>query len=460
MRCFFRARACTSALLLLLVAGLGAMARAADTDLVKRGEYLALAGDCVACHSAPGGQPMAGGLSLPTPLGTIVSTNITPSRTHGIGNYSFEQFSAALRRGIRADGARLYPAMPYPSYAKVTDDDAHALYAYFTQGVAPVDSAAQPTRLPFPFNVRASMRIWNALYLDEEPYHPVTARGAEWNRGAYLVQGLTHCSTCHTPRGLLMAEDRSRDLAGGSVGPWEAPNITSDGASGIGGWSVEELAGYLQTGHARDKSQAAGPMAEAVDFSLRHLAPGDLRAIAVYLKTVPAVHDASDDRPVHAWGAPAADLAAIRGVAWPRDREQLTGPQLYDAHCATCHQARGEGSFDGGLPALFHNTALGRANSANLVMVVLEGLHRQPDVYMPAFGRELSDMQIATLASYVTRRWGNPKATVSAEQVRTLREGGPRSTGLLTLARGGIGVAVVLLALFVLLVARRQRRPS
>jgi mono/diheme cytochrome c family protein len=180
--------------------------------------------------------------------------------------------------------------------------------------------------------------------------------------------------------------------------------------------------------------------------------------MAVYLKAVPAVHDPADERPVYSWGAAASDLARLRGVAWPGDRDQLTGPQLYDAYCATCHQAHGEGSFEGALPALFHNTALGRANSANLVMVILQGLHRQPDVYMPPFGHQLSDRQIATLASYLTRRWGNPKATVSTEQVRTLRGGGLQSTGLLTLARVGIGVAIILLALLVLLLARRQRR--
>jgi mono/diheme cytochrome c family protein len=302
------------------------------------------------------------------------------------------------------------------------------------------------------------MRIWNALYLDDRAYQPVPGKDAEWNRGAYLVRGLTHCSTCHTPRGLLMSEDHARELAGGTVGPWEAPNITSDAASGIGGWGVDELVGYLQTGHASGKSQAAGPMAEAVDFSLRHLTSTDLRAIAAYLKTVPPVHDARDERPAHAWGQAGADLAALRGLAWPRDPEQLTGSQLYDAYCATCHQAGAEGSFDGGLPPLFHNTALGRTSAANLVLVILDGLHRQPDVFMPGFRGQLSDHQLATLAGYLTQRWGNPKATVSAEEVRKLRDGASGSSHLRTLARAGLAGAIVVLAAIVLWLARGTRR--
>ena len=461
MRVLGLRRACrlAASVLILGAGGLASSGWAADPDLVKRGEYLALAGDCVACHSAPGGRPMAGGLPLPTPLGRIVSTNITPSKTHGIGNYSYQQFADALRRGVRADGARLYPAMPYPSYAKITDDDTRALYAYFMQAVAPVDSAPEPTRLAFPFNMRVSLRIWNLLYLDDRPYRADGRHDAAWNRGAYLVQGLTHCSTCHTPRGLLMAEDSSRDLAGGSVGPWQAPNITSDAVSGIGGWSVDELVSYMREGHAPGKGQAAGPMAEAVDFSLRHLSPEDLRAIAGYLKTVSPVHNAGDDRPAHAWGAATADLVAIRGVPLPRDLDQMTGPQLYDAYCATCHQARAEGSFDGGLPSLFHNTALGRASSsANLVLVVLNGLHRQPDVYMPGFGKELSDRQVATLAGYLTERWGNPKAKVGVEQVQALRRGDGGS--LPPTLRVGMAAAGLLVVAALLWLVRRKSRKT
>lgn len=433
-------------------------AGSADSALVQRGQYLATAGDCVACHTAPGGKSMAGGLSLPTPLGAIVSTNITPSKTHGIGNYTLAQFTDALRKGVRADGQHLYPAMPYTSYALVTDDDASAMYAWFMQAVAPVDSAPPATELPFPFNIRLSMAAWNLLFLDSKPFVADAGKSAEWNRGAYLARGLAHCSTCHSPRNLAMAEDLSRALGGGDVGPWHAPNITSDANSGVGGWSEQELVNYMRQGHAANKAQASGPMAEAIDHSLRHLNEADLRAMAVYLKTVPAQRDAADTQPVYSWGKASDDLNSIRGVALPRDLNDMTGAQLYDAHCATCHQARGQGSFDGGLPPLFHNAALGRANTNNLVMVMLEGVHRQldpPEVRMPGFARVLSDRQIATLGSYLIERYGNPQARVSAEQVKTLRSGG--SSNLVWMARLGMLAVLVLLAAAFFAFRRRKR---
>ncbi|RJG04163.1 cytochrome c [Noviherbaspirillum sedimenti] len=433
----------------------------ADAGLIKRGEYLARAGDCVACHTVPGGKPMAGGLPLPTPIGDIISTNITPSKTHGIGNYTLEQFTNAVRKGIGPDGRHFYPAMPYTAYAIVTDEDAQALYAYFMQGVTPVDAApARKTELPFPFNIRQSMAMWNLLFLDSKPFLADPGKSEEWNRGAYLARGLAHCGTCHTPRNMFMAEDLSRELGGGDIGPWHAPNITADVNSGIGGWSEQELMDYMRLGRIAGKGQASGPMAEAIDHSLQHLTLEDLRAMAVYLKGVPALRDPGDTRPAHAWGAAADDLNSIRGTAWPKDPNRLTGAQLYDAHCATCHQARGQGSFDGGLPPLFHNTALGRSNSNNLVMVMLEGIQRHgasTEILMPGFKNTLSDQQIATLASYLTQRYGNPKAQVSAEQVKNLRGGGAPSH-LLLLARVGIAVGVVMLiGLFAMLVRRRKR---
>nr|WP_311529495.1 cytochrome c [uncultured Ralstonia sp.] len=435
-------------------------ASAADADQVKRGEYLARAGDCVACHTAPGGKPFAGGLSLPTPIGPIVSTNITPSKTHGIGSYTLAQFTDALRRGIRADGQHLYPAMPYTSYALVTDEDAAALYAYLINGVQAVDAAPPATDLPFPFNIRLSMAGWNALFLEDSRYQTDASKSTEWNRGAYLSRGLAHCSTCHSPRNAMMAEVKSKELAGGNVGTWDAPNITSDPISGVGAWSEQEIATYLRSGHAQGKAQAAGPMAEAIDNSLRHLSDADLHAVAVYLKSVPPVRDAADTRAAFEWGSKADELGSIRGVALPTDLNQMSGPQLYDAHCATCHQAHGEGSFDGGLPPLFHNSALGRADADNLVMVILEGVHRQldpPELRMPGFATMLSDQQIATLASYLTQHYGNPKASVTADQVKTIRAGGEGSN-LLTLARVGIGVGVIIVIGVLMVLSRRFRR--
>lgn len=451
-----------AALLLTLLVLHGGAAAAADPDptLVAQGKYLALAGDCIACHTAPGGAPMAGGLPLASPLGPIISTNITPSRTAGIGNYTLAQFSAALRRGVRADGAHLYPAMPYPAYALVGDADTRALYAYFMLGVAPVDAApAQRTALSFPFSVRQSLALWNSLYLDTRPFAADPAKGDEVNRGAYLVRGLGHCGACHTPRNGLMAEQSGAALAGAALGAWYAPNISADRNSGIGGWSVDELVNYMKSGHAAGKAHAAGPMVEAIDNSLAHLEPADLRAMAVYLKQTPAVHDAADTRPSYAWGAASNQLDSIRGVAWPAERNSLSGAQLYDAHCATCHHASGEGSLRGDLPPLFHASSVGRRNTNNLVMVMLEGIARGPggrEVVMPAFGKVLSDEQAATLGTYVVQRYGNPAAAVTAAQVAELRAGGPRSS-LAGVVFGVIVALIVVLVLLALLIARRRR---
>lgn len=434
---------------------------AADDAQVQRGKYLSTAGDCVACHSVPGGKPFAGGLALPTPIGDIIATNITPSKTAGIGNYSLEQFSDALRKGIRSDGKHLYPAMPYTSYAKVSDEDIRAMYAYFMSAVEPVDTPAKPTTLPFPFNIRFSMAAWNRLFLDDKAFVPNTSRDAEWNRGAYLVQGLTHCSTCHSPRNLMMAEVASKELAGGAVGTWFAPNITSDLNSGIGGWDNAELVAYLKTGEALGKAQAAGPMAEAVDHSLQHLDDNDLKAIAVYLKTVPGQQSAADSKPVYALGQQTDELASIRGVALPADGDKMSGAQLYDAYCSTCHQAQGQGSFEGGLPSLLHNTAVGRSNTNNLVMVILDGVKRGvdgQDVRMQGFATTLSNLQVATLATYLTGHYGNADVKVSAAQVKELRAGGPVSH-LAALAQGAIAMGVIVFILLVIWLVRRKRQP-
>lgn len=433
-----------------------------SATLIQQGKYLATAGDCIACHTAPGGKPFAGGLALPTPIGDIISTNITPSKTHGIGSYTLEQFANALRKGIKANGDHEYPAMPYTSYAKVSDADIQAMYEYFMKEVQPVDTAPPPTDLPFPFNIRTSMAAWNLLFLDAKPYEPIPDKGELWNRGAYLTQGLTHCTTCHTPRNTLMAEDFSLNLAGGDVGPWHAPNITSDSNSGIGAWSDQEIMDYLRTGNADGKGQAAGPMAEAIDHSLRHLNESDLKAIAVYLKTVPAVANTANSRPAYAWGAAADDLKSIRGVPLPEDLNLMTGPQLYDAQCASCHQAQGQGSKDG-LPALFHNTALGTTNTDNLVLVILNGIPRLPDVpgaIMPAFRTQLSDQQVSTLGSYLISNFGNPQATITVEQVKTLRSGQATAStpDLVWLARAGLITGGIILLLILGFFVQRSRR--
>lgn len=314
-----------------------------DAALVERGRYLAVAGDCAACHTAHGKAPFSGGLAIASPLGAIYSTNITPSRSHGIGAYTLEQFSRAVRAGVRADGSHLYPAMPYTAYAKVSDADTAALYAYFMRGVQAVDTAPPPTRLPFPFNVRLSMGLWNWLYLDSRPFVADPARSAEWNRGAYLAQGLAHCTTCHTPRNFLMAEKPALYLQGASLGTWYAPDITP----GKPGWDHAAMASYLRTGHAANGATAGGPMREAIDLSFSKMAPADLAAIATYLQELPA--PSMPAAPAAVSKVVTSDVAEMAGGL-------ADGERLYRNNCASCHQVDGDGLR--GLPALRNHPML------------------------------------------------------------------------------------------------------
>ncbi|MGO0792425.1 c-type cytochrome [Herbaspirillum seropedicae] len=298
---------------LLGAAGMSHLAHAADEgQLIKRGEYLAIAGDCAACHSQKGRAPFSGGHPISSPLGTIYSTNITPSKTAGIGSYTRDQFAAALRQGVRADGSQLYPAMPYTAYARLNDEDVTALYTYFMQGVAAVDQAAPATDLPFPFNIRLSMKAWNWLFLDKKPFEPDPSQSAQWNRGAYLVQGLAHCSTCHTPRNFLMAEQLERRLQGGSLGTWYAPDITPAALQAKPAWTREMLADYLASGHAANGATAAGPMLEAIEMSFSRLRREDLEAMASYLLPPTAATAAS------AVNKPPAGLTPVQGDDTPQ----------------------------------------------------------------------------------------------------------------------------------------------
>lgn len=434
---------------------------------VKRGEYLAIAADCSACHTAPRGKPFAGGLPISTPLGTIYSTNITPSADFGIGHYSEEEFSRALRRGVRRDGASLYPAMPYTSYAKFTEDDAHALYLYFTRAVKPVEQRWPSTELPFPMNIRASMMAWNLLFLDTAAFAPDPHQSAEWNRGAYLVQGAAHCGTCHTPRGFLMQEEASRALSGAQVGPWYAPNITSDPISGIGSWTKGDLVTYLRTGHLSGKAQAAGSMGEAVEHSFQHLAAADLDAIATYIKSVPAVADPAADTSRFTAGKMSSELGQLRGrAAISSDSESdPSGAELFQGNCTSCHSAEGRGSRDGYYPSLFWNSATGAKNATNLIAAILYGVNRTTSgrqAFMPGFGgrttdiNALSDRDIAALGNYVLTHYGAADTAVTEQQVAEARRGGP-SSPLLMVARGGMAAAAVIVFLGVALLAFRRR---
>jgi mono/diheme cytochrome c family protein len=443
--------------------------KTASGDLVARGRYLATAADCAACHTAPhGGAPFAGGYGIDTPLGKIFSTNITPSKSSGIGNYSEEDFARAVRDGVAKDGSHLYPAMPYTAYAKITDEDMKALYAYFMNEVKPDDHKPEKTELPFPFSIRASMAAWNLLFLDKTRFQPNPAKSAEWNRGAYLAEALEHCSTCHTPRNAFMAEDASNPLAGGAVGSWYAPNITSDKVSGIGDWSDAEITKYLKTGNVPGKAQAAGPMAEAVENSLQYLPDENLKAIVAYLKDVPPIASA-ETKARDTFGRPSTEMeASLRGM--PGQAENENGFHIFSGSCAACHQPEGQGNRH--YPSLFHNTATGGDNPDNLIATILYGVHRKvgDDIaFMPAFGDtasytdRLSDKDIADVSNYVLTTYGNPAVKVSIADVALIREGGekPLIVKLAPLALPAIiGVTVIVLALIGWLLLRRRTRPS
>ena len=402
----------------------------AESDEIKRGAYLATAGDCIACHTAKTGKPFAGGLPIGIPmLGTIYSSNITPDKTTGIGTWSLADFDQAMRHGISKDGHNLYPAMPYVSYAKLNDADIASLYAYFEQGVAPVSNTLPKSSIPWPMNMRWPLKLWNIGFLPAVGYQPKAGQSEAWNRGAYLVQGFAHCSTCHTPRGVAMQEvaldETGKGFLGGSVlAGWNAYNITSAKNGGIGGWSQTQLTQYLRTGSVPGLAQAAGPMGEAVEHSFSHLQASDLDAIATYIRTIPAVEDGSS-APRQSLGNPATDVAKLRGVALSGAADLVDPARLYLGNCASCHQANGKGSPDGYYPSLIHNSTVGASDPGNMVQVILQGIHRNAagnDVGMPGFASELSDAQVAALTNYLTGTFGNPHASVSADAVAKLRK--------------------------------------
>lgn len=397
-------------LVLLLLPTISAMASAPPTE---RGEYLARAGNCVSCHTAPGGEVMAGGVAFETPFGRIYSTNITPDAETGIGNWTQEQFRQALRKGVTPDGTHLYPVFPYTAYTKVTDEDAAALFAYL-QSVPAVSSPPPENEMSFPYNQRWLMGLWKALFFDEGPYQPVAAQSSEWNRGAYLVEGLGHCSACHSPRNFLGAERSDAAMTGGTyldrvlsgeVRPWSAPNLTS-AANGLGEWSVEDIAAYLKTGKNAHVS-VSGPMNEVILNSTQHLNDADIRAMSVYLKSVPA--NEGDVTP------PASDEV------------MSAGSLVYDVHCGTCHLPTGAGSEDTGT-ALAKFSPLVQANDpASLINIILYG-PPLPEPNLPAkwqkmepFAEKLTDEEVAQVASFVRASWNNKAGAVTPEQVAKQR---------------------------------------
>jgi len=368
------------------------------SSLVARGKYVATEADCSSCHTAPGGKPYAGGDVLKTPFGEFYGPNITPDKKHGIGTWTREDFGRALRLGVRKDGADLYPAMPYTAYTKMSDADIDALWAYLRS--IPPDSNAPPSpekSLHFPFNIRTGIVAWQAVFFKPGVWQPTPGKSDAWNRGSYLVEGPGHCSVCHSPRNVAFAEERGHALTGGQIEAWYAPDIANDPLSEISKYDVNQLAGFLKTGHLPGNATVFGPMEEVVHDSLNKLSDADVHAIALYLK---------EQTP------PQSQAAASRVSVSPQDL--AVGKELYENNCGACHQNDGRG-LKGQVPALAGNTAVTAPGPNNVVMAMLEGFPPQGTYgAMGSFAKQFTDDQIAQVANYVRTAWGNnaePNAT-------------------------------------------------
>ena len=398
---------------------------APDAELLARGKYLATVADCAACHTArDNGQPFAGGRTLGTPFGEILSSNVTPDPTYGIGRYTYEDFAKVMRRGIAPGNKRLYPAMPYTAYSKITDDDMRALYAYMMHGVAPVALPAPQTTLPFPMNQRKLLALWQWAFAPSGIYETKPDRDTVWNRGAYLVQGLGHCGTCHTPRGAGFQERGSdesswRYLTGAINENWYASNLTGDPGSGLGRVTEDELVRFFRTGHG-DGSAAYGSMVETIEKSMQHWTEEDHRAVAKYLKSLP---------PKRPSGAFDTTRTAERGPAdgdRAADRETIGG-SVYRTFCAQCHQPDGRGVPDR-YPKLAGNPSVLAKDPTSLIRLSLEGggspvtLTGPPRQDMPGFGQRLTDLQIAQALTYLRGAWGNEARPVTTSDVAKLRQ--------------------------------------
>jgi alcohol dehydrogenase (quinone), cytochrome c subunit len=414
-----------AALLAVLCASGPTLARAqgsADDALIAHGEYLAKAGDCIACHSAAGGKPFAGGLPMPTPMGKIYTTNITPDPDTGIGRYSEADFVRATREGVAKDGRNLYPAMPYPSYAKVSDDDMKAMYAYFMHGVEPVRQANRPSDIPWPLNMRWPLKLWNLVFLDKQVYVDKGGQDALWNRGAYLVQGLGHCGACHTPRGIgfnekALDESGKAFLSGAAIDNWFAANLTGDTNTGLGRWTEADLATFMKRG-ANAHASAFGSMTDVINHSTQNLNDVDTKAIAHYLKAIaPAGRDEGGP---YAYD-PKATVAALLKPAGN------AGAATYTTYCLHCHGVDGRGYAPMFAP-LAGNPNVLEKDPSSLINVTLNGtgplvIGGVPAPYpMPAYHGTLDDQQVADLLTFIRAGWNNQAPAVSSDQVAKLRK--------------------------------------
>ena len=385
----------------------GASSGPLTSALLARGEYLARAADCAACHNAPGGKPFAGGLPFKLPFGTIYSTNITADRETGIGNWSDDDFVRALHRGIAPGGHYLYPAFPYTSFTAMSRDDALAIKAYLFS-LPQQHVANKENNLSFPFNQRWGMAFWNLVFLRDRRFAPDPAQSAAVNRGAYLATALGHCGECHTPRNLAYGLESGRAFAGEVLEGWDAYNITSDKRFGVGAWSDAQLAGFLSSGHAQGRGSAAGPMAEAVENSLQYLTTEDIGALVAYLRTV------------------AAQTGEVNIGLAPRVQEPRNelGRHVFESGCANCHQYDGDGRQTV-YASLAGSSSVNDPDGANVTQIMLNGAKyrfRDQTVYMPPFGAAYSDAELAAVANYVIERFGGKTGRVTPEDVAKRRQ--------------------------------------
>ncbi len=377
----------------------------ADPQLVERGRYLAVVGDCMACHTAEGGERFAGGRPLQTPFGTVLSANLTPDPDTGIGRYDADEFYRALHDGVDRKGRQLYPAFPYEYFTNVTREDSDALFAYLSS-LQPVHHEVERNQLEFPFNFRPGVALWNLLYLDKGPLEPVPSKSEQWNRGRYLVEGLGHCQACHTPRTILGGPKRDEAFHGGKFGELFAPDITQNEHKGIGGWERKDVEQYLRQGH-NEHSGASVEMGEVVTFSLSQLNEADFAALVDYLTDQAASPQTT---------AQAPDQAVMR-----------QGRAIWEDDCSACHGMDGEG-VAGMLPRLKGNPNLQQNDPTTTLHFILAGTRRTatddaPTRFaMPAFHWKLDDAQVAAVATYARNSWGNSAPPVDAEQVAELRK--------------------------------------
>jgi mono/diheme cytochrome c family protein len=395
-----------------------------DAAQIARGAYLARAGDCIACHSAKGGQPYAGGLAISTPMGKIYSTNITPDADTGIGKWTYEEFADLMRYGRTKEGYTVYPAMPYPSYSRMNDADMHDLYAYMMHGVAPVAQANRANEIPWPLSMRFPLAIWRWLFAPKvEPFQAPANSSAEVARGAYLVEGLGHCGSCHTPRGVALQEkamtnaDGTVYLSGGQIiDGWTVPSLRNEHGGGLAAWSEADIVEFLKSGR-NQHTASFGAMNEAIVDSTQYLSDQDLKSMAAYLKSL---QPHNSDAKVYSYDDTVSKQLFNGETKTP-------GAEVYVNRCAACHRSNGQG-YTKAFPALAGNPVLQTADTTSAIHIVLSGGAQPPTGKAPSFlamapyADVLTDQQIADVVTFIQTSWGNQGGKATAEQVAKIRK--------------------------------------